>query len=82
MDLSVQKYPGVIAAPLMIGTIAGSGGKFLQDGIQMACGTLHGDYLGHVIRQNALAHELSNISNTPVVLTLFNDMLSSFLLGR
>lgn len=45
VDLSVQKYPGVIAAPLVIGTIAGSGGKFLQDGIQMACGSLHGDYL-------------------------------------
>ena len=42
VDLSVQKYPGVVAAPLVIGTIAGSGGKLLQDGIQMACGTLQG----------------------------------------
>ncbi|DBA94266.1 TPA: hypothetical protein ACH3X1_001883 [Trebouxia sp. C0004] len=42
VDLSVYKYPGVIAAPLVIGTIAGSGGKFLQDGIQLACGSLHG----------------------------------------
>ena len=54
VDLSVQKYPGVIAAPLVIGTIAGSGGKFLQDGIQMACGSLHGDYLEHITRQNVL----------------------------
>ncbi len=43
VDLSVYKYPGVIAAPLVIGTIAGSGGKFLQDGIQLACGSLHGE---------------------------------------
>lgn len=50
----MQKYPGVIAAPLVIGTIAGSGGKFLQDGIQMACGSLHGDYLEHITRQNVL----------------------------
>lgn len=42
VNLSVHKFPGVIAAPLLIGTIAGSGGKFLQDGIQMACGTLSG----------------------------------------
>ena len=43
VDLCVYKYPGVIAAPLVIGTIAGSGGKFLQDGIQLACGSLHGE---------------------------------------
>lgn len=42
VDLSVLKFPGVIAAPLVIGTIGGSGGKFLQDGIQMACGSLQG----------------------------------------
>ena len=40
----MQKFPGVIAAPLIIGTIAGSGGKFLQDGIQLACGTLPGKH--------------------------------------
>lgn len=43
VNLSVQKFPGVLAAPLIIGTIAGSGGKFLQDGIQLACGTLPGE---------------------------------------
>ena len=42
VDLSVQKFPGVIAAPLVIGTIGGSGGKFLVDGIQRACGNLPG----------------------------------------
>ncbi|KAL3159054.1 hypothetical protein ABBQ32_011052 [Trebouxia sp. C0010 RCD-2024] len=42
VNLSVQKFPGVIAAPLLIGTLAGCGGKLLQDGVQMACGTLPG----------------------------------------
>lgn len=42
VDLSVQKFPGVIAAPLVIGTIGGSGGKFLVDGIQKASGSLQG----------------------------------------
>ena len=42
VELSVSKYPGVIAAPLVIGTIAGSGGKLVQDGIQLACGSLAG----------------------------------------
>ena len=46
VDLSVLKFPGVIAAPLVIGTIGGSGGKFLQDGIQMACGSLQGELHG------------------------------------
>ena len=42
VDLSVQKFPGVIAAPLVIGTIGGSGGKFLVDAIQKASGSLQG----------------------------------------
>ena len=43
VNLSVQKFPGVIAAPLVIGTIGGSGGKLLLDGIQLASGTLQGE---------------------------------------
>jgi len=58
VDLSVYKYPGVIAAPLVIGTIAGSGGKFLQDGIQLACGSLHGE--SHHLR---LHHTVSSACN-------------------
>ena len=42
VNISVQKFPGVIAAPLLIGTLAGCGGKLLQDGVQLACGTLPG----------------------------------------
>lgn len=33
IDLAVQLYPGVHAAPLILGTIAGCGGRLLADGI-------------------------------------------------
>ena len=31
VDLAVQLYPGVVAAPLILGTLAGCGGRILAD---------------------------------------------------
>lgn len=42
IDLSTQLYPGVIAAPLIIGSIAGSGGRFSIDPILGSFGVLEG----------------------------------------
>ncbi|KAG2423538.1 hypothetical protein HXX76_015285 [Chlamydomonas incerta] len=42
VDLAVTKYPGVIAAPLILGTIAGAGGKLITDGIRGGWGVLPG----------------------------------------
>ncbi|KAG2431332.1 hypothetical protein HYH02_013322 [Chlamydomonas schloesseri] len=42
VDLAVTKYPGVIAAPLILGTIAGAGGKLITDGIRGGWGALPG----------------------------------------
>lgn len=33
VDLAVRLFPGVIAAPLVLGTVAGSGGKFCVDAL-------------------------------------------------
>ena len=33
VDAATKMYPGVWAAPLVVGTIGGTGGKFLVDGI-------------------------------------------------
>jgi len=72
VDLSVYKYPGVIAAPLVIGTIAGSGGKFLQDGIQLACGSLHGER--HHSTLITLSHQHA-VSSSPAMLTCIHTLL-------
>lgn len=34
VDLAVAMFPGVIAAPLILGTLAGSGGKLIVDAIR------------------------------------------------
>jgi hypothetical protein len=33
VNLAVQLYPGVVAAPIILGTISGCGGRLLADGI-------------------------------------------------
>ena len=72
VDLSVYKYPGVVAAPLVIGTIAGSGGKFLQDGIQLACGSLHGER--HHSNLITLSHQHA-VLLSPAMLTRTHTLL-------
>ena len=42
VDLAVQLFPGVIAAPLVLGSIAGTGGRFSIDPILAAIGELPG----------------------------------------
>ena len=42
VDVTLELYPGVVLAPLVIGTIAGSGGKLISDGVAMASGHLTG----------------------------------------
>ncbi|KAK9901979.1 hypothetical protein WJX75_000130 [Coccomyxa subellipsoidea] len=42
IDLTSQLYPGVLAAPLIIGSIAGSGGRFSIDPILSGFGALEG----------------------------------------
>ena len=37
-DASIQRYPGVAAAPLVLGTLGGCGGKFLQDALYISSG--------------------------------------------
>ena len=69
VDLSVLKFPGVIAAPLVIGTIGGSGGKFLQDGIQMACGSLQGKLQVHHRLSASLVRLMVNTQIPTVALT-------------
>lgn len=44
IDLVTQLYPGVIAAPLIIGSIAGTGGRFSIDPILSSFGFLEGEY--------------------------------------
>ncbi len=52
-------YPGVVAAPLILGTLAGSGGKMITDGIRGGWGALPGtaevSVPGFVWRSAALA---------------------------
>lgn len=43
VDLAVQLFPGVIAAPLLLGSIAGTGGRFSIDPILAAIGELPGE---------------------------------------
>lgn len=45
IDLTSQLYPGVLAAPLIIGSIAGSGGRFSIDPILSGFGALEGAFL-------------------------------------
>ena len=40
MDAAVVLYPGVIAAAVILGTLGGSGGKFLSDSIRQMWGIL------------------------------------------
>ncbi|GLC39931.1 hypothetical protein PLESTB_001820400 [Pleodorina starrii] len=42
VDLAVTMFPGVIAAPLILGTLAGSGGKLIMDAIRHHWGGLPG----------------------------------------
>lgn len=59
VDLAVSLYPGVVAAPLILGTLAGSGGKMITDGIRGGWGALPGtaevSVPGFVWRSAALA---------------------------
>lgn len=36
VDLAVRLFPGVVAAPLVLGTVGGSGGKFCVDALMLA----------------------------------------------
>jgi hypothetical protein len=42
VNVAAAMFPGVVATPLVIGTIAGSGGKLLVDAITVACGEKKG----------------------------------------
>ena len=37
-DVAARKFVGVLAAPLVIGTLAGSGGKIISDAVNLAAG--------------------------------------------
>lgn len=39
VDLAVKLFPGVLAAPLVLGTVAGSAGKFVADSILLVSST-------------------------------------------
>ena len=43
VDLIWQMYPGVIAGPLVIGSIAGTGGRFAIDPVLGGFGALEGE---------------------------------------
>ncbi|KXZ41319.1 hypothetical protein GPECTOR_557g577 [Gonium pectorale] len=59
VDLAVSLYPGVVAAPLILGTLAGCGGKLITDAIRGGWGCLPGpaeaSVPGFVWRSAALA---------------------------
>lgn len=38
VDMSLVRYPGIAAAPLVLGTLGGCGGKFLQDALYIGSG--------------------------------------------
>ncbi|KAK9840818.1 hypothetical protein WJX81_006890 [Elliptochloris bilobata] len=44
VDLAVELFPGVVAAPLLLGSIAGTGGRFSIDPILAAIGELPGPH--------------------------------------
>ena len=44
-DAARLVYPGSIAAPLILGTIGGSGGKFLSDAILAGAGLAQGMHI-------------------------------------
>ena len=48
IDLTTELYPGVLAAPLIIGSIAGTGGRFSIDPILSGFGALEGGVLGYI----------------------------------
>ncbi len=48
IDLTTELYPGVLAAPLIIGSIAGTGGRFSIDPILSGFGALEGSVLGYL----------------------------------
>lgn len=48
-DAARLAYPGSIAAPLILGTIGGSGGKFLSDAILAGAGLAQGKQLSQII---------------------------------
>lgn len=43
VDTAVQLYPGVVAAPLILGTLAGCGGRLIADALLHSWGLLHGN---------------------------------------
>ena len=49
VDLIWQMYPGVIAGPLVIGSIAGTGGRFAIDPVLGGFGALEGECWGPVL---------------------------------
>ncbi|KAK9804406.1 hypothetical protein WJX72_011360 [[Myrmecia] bisecta] len=87
IDLVVAKFPGVVAAPLVVGTIAASGGKFTIDGVLAVCGELTGapgeavvpgfafrsGFLGSVIYYGAVyvLGSLSRAEAKALIITLF-----------
>ena len=42
VDLAVSHFPGVLAAPLVLGTISGCGGRLLVDGLKFGWGAMPG----------------------------------------
>jgi hypothetical protein len=61
IDLATELYPGVIAAPLIIGSIAGTGGRFSVDPILSGFGLLEGagpDFGGRSQLQSARAQRI------------------------
>ena len=54
VDVIWQMYPGVIAGPLVIGSIAGTGGRFAIDPILGGFGLLEGVQAAQMISQQSL----------------------------
>ncbi len=49
VNATAALFPGVVAAPLVIGTIAGCGGKVIVDAIDVACQTKKGAASGGLL---------------------------------
>lgn len=68
IDLTTELYPGVLAAPLIIGSIAGTGGRFSIDPILGGFGALEGGVLGNLLAfadlTFACSHQLHSLPPT------------------
>ena len=60
-DAARVVYPGSIAAPLILGTIGGTGGKFLSDAILAGAGLSQGRTTSKLLPRGGHLHEMAFI---------------------